>query len=81
MEKIGGTSRGITTVANNEVDEPQDIDPSKWKYYSNGAWRYGDENDVVVKCTEFLAGNQGNLKKFVKSEVFIKIKQLCKANC
>ena len=66
MEKIGGTQRGITTVANNEVDEPQDIDPSKWKYYSNGAWRYGD-GDIVVKCTEFLAGNQGNHKIFVPS--------------
>ena len=64
MEKIGGTQRGITTVANNEVDEPQDIDPSKWKYYSNGAWRYGD-GDIVVECTEFLAGNQGNHNFFL----------------
>ena len=51
MEKIGGTSRGITTVANNEVDDPQDIDPSKWKYYGDGAWRQGG-NDIIVECIE-----------------------------
>ena len=51
MEKIGGTQRGIATVANNEVDDPQDIDPSKWKYYSDGALRQGG-NDIIVECIE-----------------------------
>ena len=51
LEKIGGTLRGIASVANNDVDDPQYIDPSKWKYYSDGAWRQGG-NDIIVECIE-----------------------------
>ena len=51
MEKIGGTLRGIASVANNDVDDPQYIDPSKWKYYSDGAWRQGGK-DIIVECID-----------------------------
>ena len=51
MEKIGGTLRGITTVASNEVNDPQDIDPSKWYYWNGYAWTAGG-NDIIVECIE-----------------------------
>ena len=51
LEEIGGLRGGIKTVAKNEVDDPQDIDPSKWKYVSDGAWRQGG-NDIIVECIE-----------------------------
>ena len=49
MERIGTTIRGITTVAKNEVDGPQDVQP--WKYWDDHAWTSG-VNDIVVECID-----------------------------
>ena len=49
MEKKGTTRRGITTVENNEVNDPQDAGP--WKYWNDYAWTSG-ENDVIVECID-----------------------------
>ena len=49
MEKKGTTRRGITTVGNNEVNDPQDSGP--WKYWNDYAWTSGG-NDITVECID-----------------------------
>ena len=49
LEKKGTSRRGITTVGNNEVGDPQDTGP--WKYWNDYAWTSGG-NDVIVECID-----------------------------
>ena len=51
LEDIGNTISGITSVDDNEVDDPQHM--LSWNYYSGDEWVVPDEkNDIIVECID-----------------------------
>ena len=50
LENIGNTLSGISSVDDNEVDDPQHM--VSWNYSNGDEWVVDEKNDIIVECID-----------------------------